>query len=81
MSLISSENYQLFVLCEAKKFLTQTQFISANIKYVQQNGPIPILDLAVRYKKLPLVKQLTPLSNAQSRKKALNAAWQLAPKK
>lgn len=35
-------------------------------KYSQQNGPISILEMAVRYNKLELVKQLTPLSNTTS---------------
>lgn len=51
------------------------------VKYAQQNGPIPILELAVRYKKLPLVKSLTPLSNAQAREKALKAAIEVGAKK
>ncbi len=44
------------------------------LKYTKQNGPISILEMAVRYDQFELIQKLTPLSNAQSIKEATAAA-------
>lgn len=47
------------------------------IEYSQQNGPITVLEMAVRYNKLKLVKQLAPLSNPNSLMEATRAAFEI----
>lgn len=50
-------------------------------KYAQQNSPISILEMAVRYDRFELVQQLVPLSNAKSIEEATAAAIKLGNKK
>lgn len=48
------------------------------IKYANQNGPITILEMAVRYNKFELVKELAPLCNAKSLIDATHAAIEIS---